>query len=480
MNPDTASPPPLYFSVMSLRWLLVRLLVPIMAVALVLSAEALGIIYWIEHRAAGAQTPLWMLSTGGIIAAALVVALAMLVLNQQWIKPTRQLAAAAELMADGQWNARVDLSGSDDIRFLAGKMNLLASHAQSQLEEIGKQRRDLRSLVDTLPDPIFVTDSAGRVLLANGPAAKLLELSPAQVIGKKTVSVVNDEPLLQLLDAARKSDADGSVQREVRLLRRGQRLTYQAVATPTAVGGVLLLLRDVSTMAVTLQMKTDFVANASHELRTPLAAIKIAMETLRDVHLDDPPQTERCVSIIEGHVRRLEEILRDLLDLSRLESPDVEPSLAEVKLWDLFAVVRATMGPTARQKNVELRFGEETALPQTFRSDERLLHLVLKNLVENSIKFTPTGGSVTIALTAADQAVALSVIDTGIGIPPEHRDRVFERFYQVDPARSGTAGRGTGLGLAIVKHAVAALGGTVQLESTVGKGTTVTCLLPQG
>jgi two-component system phosphate regulon sensor histidine kinase PhoR len=232
-------------------------------------------------------------------------------------------------------------------------------------------------------------------------------------------------------------------------------------------------------MAVTLQMKTDFVANASHELRTPLAAIKIAMETLRDVNHDDPPQADRCINIIEGHVKRLEEILRDLLDLSRLESPDVEPSLADVKLWDLFAVVRSTMGPTARQKNVELHFDEKTEMPETFRSDERLLHLVLKNLVENSIKFTPPGGSVTIALTPVDNNIALSVADTGIGIPPEHRDRVFERFYQVDPARSGTAGRGTGLGLAIVKHAVAALGGTVRLESTVGKGTTVTCLLPQ-
>src|SRR5271155_4421722 len=115
MNPDAHASPPtapsLYFSVMSLRWLLVRLLVPVVAVALVLSAEALGIIYWIEHRAAGAQTPVWLLSTGGIVAAALLVALAMLILRQQWIKPTRHLAAAAELMADGQWNARVDLVG---------------------------------------------------------------------------------------------------------------------------------------------------------------------------------------------------------------------------------------------------------------------------------------------------------------------------------------------------------------------------------
>jgi two-component system phosphate regulon sensor histidine kinase PhoR len=384
--------------------------------------------------------------------------------------------------------------GADDVQFLADKMNLLASHAQNQLDEIGKQRRDLRGLVDTLPDPILVTDGNGRVLLINQPAAELLELTPSQVIGKKTVSVVSDEVLLQLIDAAspkKSEDVDGSaavsttarVQREVRLMRGAQRLTYGAVATPTAVGGVLLLLRDVSAMANTVQMKTDFVANASHELRTPIAAIKIALETLRDVFGDDRNQSERCISIIDGHVKRLEEMLGDLLDLSRLESPDAEPKMADVKPWDLFAVVRSTMGPSARQKGVELRFDDATDTPASFHSDERLLHLVLKNLVENSVKFTPTGGSITVSVRPENgnghAAVRLSVIDTGIGIPPEHRDRVFERFYQVDPARSGTAGRGTGLGLAIVKHAVAALGGTVKLESAVGKGTTVACVLPQ-
>ncbi len=397
------------------------------------------------------------------------------ILRRQWIVPTRHLAAAADLMADGQWQARVDISGAEDIRFLAGKMNLLASHAERQLEEIGKQRRDLRNLVDTLPDPILVTDSAGRVQLINAPAAELLQLSQARVIGQKTVSVVNDEVLLQLIDAATPTSA--GVQQPVRLLRGGHRLTYQAVASPTAAGGVLLLLRDVSTMANTLQMKTDFVANASHELRTPLSAIKIAMETLKEVHGDDQEQSLRCVAIIEGHVGRLEEILRDLLDLSRLESPDVEPRLMEIKPHDLFSVVRSTMGAAARQKGVELRFANGEL--DSFRSDERLLQLVLKNLVENSVKFTPAGGSVTVAVGPMETGWSLSVADTGIGIPPEHRDRVFERFYQVDPARSGTAGRGTGLGLAIVKHAVAALGGTVKLESTVGQGTTVTCLLPE-
>jgi two-component system phosphate regulon sensor histidine kinase PhoR len=421
--------------------------------------------------------PIWLATGGALVAAVLMVGLLAAILQRQWIAPTRHLAGAAEMMALGQWHARVDPHGAEDVRFLAGRMNLVASHAQIQLEEIGKQRRDLRSLVDTLPDPILVTDSAGKVLLINAPAAELLQLAPAQVIGKKTVSVVNDEALLQLLESAGK--ATHSIQREVRLLRSGQRLTYQAVATPTATGGVLLLLRDVSTMANMMQMKTDFVANASHELRTPIAAIKIAMETLRDVYGDDPTQSDRCINIIEGHVKRLEEMLHDLLDLSRLESPDAEPKLAEVKPWDLFAIVRSTHGPTARQKGVELRFGEDAETPDNFRSDERLLHLVLKNLVENSVKFTPAGGSVTVSVHTVDSTIQLSVADTGIGIPPEHRDRVFERFYQVDAARSGTAGRGTGLGLAIVKHAVAALGGTVRLESTVEKGTTVTCVLPQ-
>jgi len=434
---------------------------------------------------------------------ALLNLLALAVLRRYWIAPARRLIDAAGHLAEGQWHVRVDSgAGSHDMRLLAERMNLLAAQVQNQLDEIGKQRRDLRGLVDTLPDPILVTDAANRILLINSPAAELLQLSQLQAIGRKTVSVVSDESLLELIDsAATPTDrwGDGSadrpapapIHREVRLVRGPQRPVYQAVALPTAAGGVLLVLRDVSHMAQTVQMKTDFVANASHELRTPLAAIKIAMETLKDAVDDDVTQAHRCVDIIEGHVGRLEDILRDLLDLSRLESTGIQPTIDAVRPAELFAVLRSTMGAAARRKGVELRLVEGTSAPDSFASDERLLNLVLKNLVENSIKFTSAGGSVTVSIDAVEESddyagpseaarpIALSVTDTGIGIPAEHRDRVFERFYQVDPARSGTAGRGTGLGLAIVKHAIAALGGTVRLESTVGKGTTVTCYLPQ-
>jgi two-component system, OmpR family, phosphate regulon sensor histidine kinase PhoR len=228
-------------------------------------------------------------------------------------------------------------------------------------------------------------------------------------------------------------------------------------------------------------MKTDFVANASHELRTPIAAIKVAFETLRDVYHDDQPQTDRCINVIDGQLRRLEEMLRDLMDLSRVESQENRPRMSMVKTADLLGALKATLATLARQKNVDLRFGDDDpTAPAAFFTDSRLFNLVVKNLVENSIKFTPGGGKVMVTVRqVAPELVTVAVADTGIGIAREHIDRVFERFYQVDAARSGSAGRGSGLGLAIVKHAMHALEGSVKLESTVGVGTTITCQFPQ-
>jgi len=373
---------------------------------------------------------------------------------------------------------------------MAGNLNELAAQAYKQLADLQQQRGGLQALVDTLPDPILATDPRGRITLINSPAGALLSLEPRQALEQKLVNVVSDEQIVEVYESlvgiggAKPIGPTTMLNREVRLVRNGQRCTYQAVATRAPGGGALLVLRDVSKLAGAVQMKTDFVANASHELRTPIAAIKIAFETLREVYLEDPAQTERCISVIEGHIRRLEEMLRDLMDLSRVENTDLKPRVVMVKTSELLQACKATMGATARQKNVELVLADgEPGTPGEFRTDIRLVNLVLKNLVENSIKFTAGGGRVTVSILQspgkAGMNVTLTVADNGIGIAPEHRERVFERFYQVDSVRSGSAGRGTGLGLAIVKHAVHALGGTVRLQSAVGAGTTVTCEFPQ-
>src|SRR5688500_1360557 len=289
-----------------------------------------------QHVWATIGTSAWAVVAGAVLCALLVTSLLWTLLQRQWITPVRRLAEAAERMAAGEWGQRVDPQGADDVQFFTAKLNHVASQAERQLADLRDQRADLRALVDTLPDPILVIDDDRRVRLINPPAAALLEVEPERALGEQVVSVVCDEAVLKLIDTATgDAAADGapvpeagpepSVQGQVHISRRGHRLTYHAVAVRTAGGGVVLVLRDVSALASTLQMKTDFVANASHELRTPIAAIKIAFETLGEVYREDPGQAERCMRIIDGHMKRLEEMLRDLMDLSRVESADLKP-----------------------------------------------------------------------------------------------------------------------------------------------------------
>ncbi len=410
---------------------------------------------------------------GGALIGALAVLV--LVMHRRWVAPVRVLASTAEKMSQGGWEARAEVDGSPDVKLLGARLNRLAGQAQSQLRTTQLQTSNLRLLIDALPDPILLADAAERVQMVNAPAGRLLQLPPQRVMGERFISAVNDAGLIDLYDSVRRTGEP--VDREMKFIRDGKRLIFQASAKRTDADGVLIVLRDISTLADTIQMKTDFVANASHELRTPISAIKVAFETLRETNEDDPPLAARCITIIDGHLGRLEEMLRDLLDLARVENADLKPHLASVRVTDWLTVSRSTWKPIADEKGVCLDYPTvDPALE--FNSDRRLLDLLLKNLVENAIKFTPAGGTVCIVVSVEPKAAKLTVSDTGIGIRAEHLDRVFERFYQVDSARTGTSGRGTGLGLAIVKHAVHALQGQIHLTSTPGRGTTVTCEFP--
>lgn len=429
------------------------------------------------------MSTVWMLIAmliGVVLGAAMVM---IWIVRRRWDEPVQRVSRAAAEMAAGEWSARAIVDGAGPVEQLASRLNQLGEQAQLRFAALQQQAENLQSLVDALPDPVLLADESNRILMINAPAERLLQLPPQQVVGRPFLTAVNDPAIVDIFETCRRrpGERSGAVDREIRLIRRGFRLSFQAHAEPTPNGGLLVVLRDVSTLAATIQMKTDFVANASHELRTPISAIKVAFDTLRDVYQDDRSLTDRCITIIDGHLRRLEEMLRDLLDLSRVENADLKPHIAAVRTFDMVAMLRSNWSPIAREKGVELVL-PEAADAIEFHSDRRLLDLIVKNLVENAIKFTPSGGKVTVTFVQRHHEgradVLLTVADTGCGIPDEHRERVFERFYQVDSARSGAAGRGTGLGLAIVKHAVNALAGQVQLQSRVGAGTTITCVLP--
>ncbi len=383
------------------------------------------------------------------------------------------------------------------------------------LRQLERQKSDLDALVDALPDPILLADTRRQLILVNQPAADLLGMPKGKALNQKVETVVSEPAVLALFDKTANIDIgdlarDGlprlPLRRDVRLGKSNKPLAFQAVATRSAAGGVLVVLRDISTLDQALRMKADFVANAGHELRTPVAAIKIAHETLVDL-LENPADipaaaVDRCLEILGGHLQRMEDLLRDLLDLSRSENPDQQAEPEIIGIGEIVREIRHLVGPVAAERGVDLVLPVEPferKMPRLIRSDRRLLQLAVKNLVENAVKYTPAGGSVTLVvdpveipddadvlhkrLTGRDiREIDFIITDTGVGIAPDQIGRIFERFYQVDAARTGTnprsGGRGTGLGLSIVKHAAGAIGATVAVESTVGVGSVFTLRVP--
>jgi two-component system, OmpR family, sensor histidine kinase SenX3 len=247
----------------------------------------------------------------------------------------------------------------------------------------------------------------------------------------------------------------------------------RATITPAADGATLVVVRDVTRQRQLEDVRRDFVTNASHELKTPAATIQAVAETLGQAASDDPEAVPRFAAQLERESVRLSRIVADLLDLSRLESGS-----ALDELVSLGAAAREEwqrLEESARQAGVTLEIGTDGERP--VRGSQRDLALLVRNLIDNAIRYSHGGGQVDVRVDSDGNDVLLRVIDTGIGIPSRDISRIFERFYRVDRARSRETG-GTGLGLAIVKHVVENHGGKVEVESELGRGTTFLIRLP--
>ncbi len=337
----------------------------------------------------------------------------------------------------------------------------------------------LERVVDAVDAPVLAADATGRVLLANQAMLGILESDEGGVVGARIEDLFTQADLIELVGRARREvTAEG----RVRLSRRQRTFLYDATARHAALGesgGVVLTLRDVTELASAVQLKTDFVGNASHELRTPISAIRAAVDTLIGPARNDPAMRERLATMIRDHVLRLEDLVADLLDVSRFESPEYEVRLSEIDLHELCAELDTLTGPMRAERHLTLvcEIADEAC---TVRTDRSALMLIVRNLVDNGLKFSHDGGTVRVSAAPGEAGeLVLEVVDRGIGIPLAQQQRIFERFYQVDAARSGShPRRGTGLGLAIVKHALRRLGGSIEVESIWQEGTTMTVRLP--
>jgi signal transduction histidine kinase len=338
-----------------------------------------------------------------------------------------------------------------------------ALRAQQRTSREDRQVQDL--ILGSMEEGVLLFDRRERAVFSNAAATSHLGTTPADVAALLPID---------LQKASRRAGYTGAVVRAV--VETGTPSRWlRATAMPVGEdGSVLLVIRDVTEARRIDQVRRDFVANASHELKTPAASIQAAAETIRSAAADDPGAVPRFAGLLERDAIRLSQIVADLLDLSRLETgSDLDDRTR------LDAIVREEaqrFREPAAAAGLTLTV-DATDVPAV-RGSDRDLSLLVRNLIDNAIRYTKPGGTVVVSVAADDDHVRLLVTDDGAGIPSRDLPRVFERFYRVDRARSRDTG-GTGLGLAIVRHVTENHGGTVQASSELGRGTTFEVRLPR-
>jgi len=326
---------------------------------------------------------------------------------------------------------------------------------------------------------VLVVDRDGRVVLANTALREMLKLG-FEVIGRSPIEVIRNAELRQVLDAVARGQSAAPTEVELDL-PEPRRLLIHASALrgspggPAGPGGVLAVFIDVTNLRHLENVRKEFVANVSHELRTPIASLSAAAEMLRRTG-ELPEAASELLMMIERNAERLRRLVEDLLDLSRIEARGLpltlEPLAPSAIVQGLIDPLRAR----AEARRIALSITLPADLPLV-RADRRALEQVLGNLLDNALKYASDGARVEMSGAALDGRVRLRVSDSGPGIEARHLPRLFERFYRVDAGRSRDLG-GTGLGLSIVKHLVESMGGTVRVDSAVGRGTTFEVSLP--
>ena len=377
-------------------------------------------------------------------------------------KPVIELRDVAQSLAAGDLSRRPALSAPGEVGDLARAVHRLAEQLGARLATLEAEESLLTELFDSLTEGAIAVDSGRQVMRIND-VGRLL----AKVDGEVPFAVERLPADADLRDALQRALSGQIVEpRELTLYDRAISL----VARPLTDGGAVLAMYDLTPIRRLEQVRRDFVANVSHELRTPLTIVGGYAETLVDD--DDMPIVNRqaFLQTILSNTRRMQRIVDDLLDLSRIESGGWRPNPVWSRVPDTAADVMLAVKPAAAAKNVVVR-ADIAGDAESIFADPTALRQVLGNLVENAVRHTAEGTVRVVARRDGDM-ITLAVTDTGIGIPAEHLHRIFERFYRVDPARSREQG-GTGLGLAIVRHLVEAHGGHVTAESEAGVGTTI-------
>lgn len=425
------------------------------------------------------------LRNGAILTALLAGAVALFLgywVIRRVMSPLASLQTRVEAILEGSTPTLAETFPDNEFGSLFRALGQLTSQLNERMQQITLDRNKLVTILGGLVEGVIAVDRQERIVHCNDVAARLLRVSPEESEGKFMWEVIRISEITQTL--SRTLREQGEVKAEARLPGGPQRTQIlEMVGSPLHDGdgnlvGSVVLVNEVTELRRLESIRRDFVANVSHELKTPITAIRGLVETMLTDSDMPLPTRNRFLKKVNKQAIRLSSLVSDLLTLARLES---EEEGLQARRVDLREIVENAVRPY-RYTDEEPTVKFEVVLPSGavhVRGDEQSLRMVINNLLDNAIKYTPPGGQVWVRLSTEGASARLEVEDTGIGIEPDHLDRIFERFYRVDKARSRELG-GTGLGLSIVKHACLMHGGEVRVESQPGQGSRFWILIPLG
>jgi two-component system sensor histidine kinase VicK len=428
------------------------------------------IIYVLDNRetVSSLNSHLFMIIMQALLIGLLISLLLSFLLSKTMVTPIERLTDGAERVAAGDFEKKIDVESNDEIGILTTTFNDMAGVLHNTLAEVESERNKLDTLFLHMTDGVVAFSRDGSVIHCNPAASGMLGRDVSSLKYADIFGALADFSATLALERPNYTESEMTV---------GSRVleVYMAPFSGENSGGVMAVLHDVTEQRKTEEMRREFVANVSHELRTPLTNIRSYAETLHDSK-DVPPDTANSfLEVIMSETDRMTHIVQDLLTLSKFDYGREDMSYTDFSASDMIDDVCRAVGMDMKKHSHTLvrRYGE---LP-SITADRGRIEQVLMNIVANSIKYTPDGGTITVSAGNDASNIWIEVDDNGIGIPAKDRERIFERFYRVDKARSRESG-GTGLGLSIAREIVARHGGTIGLVDRDGPGTTVRITLP--
>ena len=419
----------------------------------------------VDQQFAAMRRPVW---TAFLILFAFAITLSLLDLRST-SRRIRSLKEFAARMAAGDFRpVNVERVG-DALEELAAALNQTSARLNAGIGVLTDERNRAAAILSSMIEGVAVISGDERILFSNAAFSRILGLDDVrQIEGRPLLEVARQSDLLAAIKMALSGQEQVTSEIVVGTVRPRSFAVTAAPVQASSHKGAVLVLHEITDLRRLERVRQDFVANVSHEFRTPLTAIQGFAETLLSGALEDPANRRRFVEIIREHATRLARLTEDLLKLSRIEAGQLKLEFRPVSVAHLIESCVETAHLKAVPRQVALNVNLPETLPPV-RGDSNSLQEVLQNLLDNALQYTPAGGKIDVSASCSDGRVIVTVADTGIGIPQVEQERIFERFYRVDAARSREAG-GTGLGLSIARHIMEAHGGRLWVESAVGEG----------